>query len=115
MADDVFTRAREFIRREARLVKSRLFQTLFEGGPPDGVVDALRGYRNADGGFGHGLEPDKRCPDSQPLDVLQALETMDAAGALDRGMAERACDFLGTVADERGAVPIVLPSIASYP
>ena len=40
---------------------------------------------------------------------------MDAAGAVDRGMADRACDFLTSVADERGAVPIVLPSIASYP
>jgi hypothetical protein len=79
------------------------------------VLDALRAYRNEDGGFGHGLEPDKRCPDSQPLDVEVALQTMDAAGRVDRAMALAACDFLESVSDEAGGVPVVLPSIARYP
>lgn len=107
--------AREFVVREGRVLERRLLAVLFDGADPDGVVDALRGYRNADGGFGHGLEPDKRCPDSQPLDVQIALETMDAAGAVDAELAQGACDFLVSVADDRGAVPPVLPSIAAYP
>jgi len=113
--EDTFERGRDFVRRDARLLEQRLFAVVFESGDPDGVVDAIRGYRNADGGFGHGLEPDKRCPDSQPLDVLFALETMDAAGTMDVGLAQGACGFLASVADERGAVPIILPSVAAYP
>jgi hypothetical protein len=87
----------------------------FEGGTCEAVVSCLRGYQNPDGGFGHALEPDKRAPDSQPLDVQFALQTLDAVDLADPGMLVRACDFLDSVADETGAVPIVLPSLAAYP
>jgi hypothetical protein len=107
--------AREFVVREGRVLEQRLFAAVFDGADPRGVVDALLGFRNSDGGFGHGLEPDKRCPDSQPLDAQIAFETMDAAGHFEGELARAACDFLTSVADERGAVPPVLPSIAAYP
>jgi hypothetical protein len=112
--DDVFSRGRDFVYREARLLERRLFAVIFEGGPPEAVVDCVRGYRNADGGFGHALEPDKRAPASQPLDVLVALQALDDAAAFDAALARGACDFLESVADARGAVPVVLPSIAGY-
>jgi hypothetical protein len=111
----VLAAARDFIYREARPLEQRLFATLFEGAQPEGTLDALRGYHNEDGGFGYGLEPDIRCPDSQPLDVEVALQTMDDAGWIDREMARGACDFLASVSDEAGGVPVVLPSIAGYP
>src|SRR5438105_10616817 len=75
-AVDAFAAGRDFLEREGRLLERRLFATLFEGAAPSGVVDALRGYRNADGGFGHGLEPDKRCPDSLAIDVETAFDAM---------------------------------------
>jgi hypothetical protein len=111
---DLFTSATSFLAREARLLEQRLYATLFEGGSPSRVVDALRGYQNDDGGFGHGLEPDKRCPASQPLDVQIALETLAAAGMTDAEMLRRACDWLAAVGPD-GSVPPVLPSIAAYP
>jgi hypothetical protein len=110
-----FARGRDFIYRDGRLLERRLFARLFEDAPAGAVVDCVRGYRNPDGGFGHALEPDKRAPESQPLDVQIAFETLDAADAFDAELVGRACDFLETVADERGAVPVVLPSIARYP
>ncbi|MBV9280503.1 MAG: hypothetical protein JOZ41_10515, partial [Chloroflexi bacterium] len=113
--DQALAAGRDFIFREGRVLERRMFATLFEGARPEGVLDALRGYRNADGGFGHGLEPDKRCPDSQPLDVEVALQTMDAAGRVDGAMALGACDFLASLSGETGGVPVVLPSIAGYP
>ena len=67
--DDVFAAAERFLRAEARLLEQRLSDTLFHGAPASGVVDALRGYQNDDGGFGHGLEPDTRCPASLAIDV----------------------------------------------
>lgn len=115
MPSDRVERAREFVYRNGRVVERRLFGVVFDGAPADGVVAALRGYRNEDGGLGHGLEPDKRAPQSQPLDVRFAVEVLQLAGATDAELVHGACDFLASVAAASGAVPIVLPSIADYP
>ncbi|MGC5015963.1 hypothetical protein ACLQ2R_34805 [Streptosporangium sp. DT93] len=116
MRDDIFDNARDFILREGRLLERRLFATLYEGAPASGVVDSLRGYRNSDGGFGHGLEPDKRCPDSLPIDVEAAFQTLAAAGGPpDDDLIARACDWLATVAAPDGAVPLSLPVMEGYP
>lgn len=112
--DDVFTAAERFLRAEARLLEQRLFDTLFHGAPANGVVDALRGYRNDDGGFGHGLEPDKRCPASLPLDVEVALQTLVAARTTDPLLLQGAADFLEGIAVD-GAVSLAAPVIESYP
>src|SRR5215469_12226583 len=116
--DDAFAAADRFLLSQARLLERRLFATLFLGQPPGGVVDALRGYQNEDGGFGHGLEPDKRCPASLPIDVEVAFRTMAAADAADASMVGRACDFLAEVAaaaEGDGAVPLAFPVIESFP
>lgn len=112
---DIFGAGRDFVRREARLLEGRVFATVFEGADSGGVVDALRGYRNVDGGFGHGLEPDKRCPDSLPLDVQVAFETLLTAGARDEEMIRRAVDWLQTIATPEGAVPLCGPAVEGYP
>ncbi|WP_433720756.1 hypothetical protein ACQP2Y_36715 [Actinoplanes sp. CA-051413] len=112
--DDVFAAAERFVRAEARLLEQRLFDTLFHGAPAGGVVDALRGYQNEDGGFGHGLEPDKRCPASLPLDVEIALQTLVAARTTDPEMLRRAAGFLDSVAVD-GAVSLAAPVIEAYP
>lgn len=111
----MLAKARDFVLRNARLLERRRFAALFDGGPAQGVVRALAAYQNEDGGFGNALEPDKRDPASQPVDVQFALETMDAAGAFDRALALRACDFLQRVATEEGGVPFALPSVMDHP
>ena len=116
--DDAFTAGNEFLTKQARLLERRLFATCFLDAPATGVIDALRGYQNADGGFGHGLEPDKRCPASLPIDVEVALGAMSIAGTSDETMVRRACDFLARIADEAdagGAVPPAFPVIESFP
>ncbi|GLW09044.1 hypothetical protein Misp01_41730 [Microtetraspora sp. NBRC 13810] len=116
MTSDIFDGARDFLVREGRLLERRLFATLFQGAPAAGVVDALRGFRNPDGGFGHGLEPDKRCPDSLPVDVQFAFQTLVAAGPPDAGpLVGDACDWLASVAAPGGAVPVALPVMAAHP
>jgi hypothetical protein len=94
------------------MLEQRLFATLFEGASAMGVVDALRAYRNDDGGFGHGLEPDARAPASQPVDVWFAFDTLAAAGARADDLVLPACDWLATLGVP---VPIMLPSIRGYP
>ncbi len=114
-------RARDFLLREGRLLEQRRFATEFDGEPPDGVVDALIGFRNPDGGFGHGLEPDKRAPHSQPLDVQFAFEALLASGAPvapgtpAHDLATRATDFLTSVSTPDGMVPLVLPGVDDFP
>ncbi|GAA2692314.1 hypothetical protein [Actinoplanes palleronii] len=106
--------ADRFLQAESRLLERRLFDVLIRDGSPDPVVDVLRGYRNADGGFGHGLEPDKRCPASLPIDVETAFQALAAAGTTDHSLLGPACDFLGSVAVD-GAVPLAFPVIEDYP
>ena len=126
MMSEVFTAGRAFLDREARLIERRLAAVLFDGDDPAGAVDAVRGYRNADGGFGHGLEPDKRCPDSLPIDVERAFDVLltaaespryaERCGDLsDSELVRHACDWLGSVAQPDGAVPLAFPAQANYP
>ena len=120
MTSDSRTAGRAFLDREGRLVERRLAAVLYDDADPAGVVDAVRAYRNPDGGFGHGLEPDKRCPASLPIDVECALDLLLAAGAggVDRSRDDLvlgACDWLGSVAAHDGAVPCAFPVIERYP
>ncbi len=113
-----FAAARGFLLRDGRLLERRLFAACFEGAGPGGVADAVRGYRNADGGFGHALEPDTRCPASLPIYTEVALQALAAAGAQDRDLIDGACGYLAAVADRvaaGGAVPPAFPVIESYP
>lgn len=107
--------AETFIWSAARLVDRHRYALLFAGGPPEPVVDALLGYRNPDGGFGHALEPDLRCPGSQPAPTLYALEILGEAGAGAGPLAREACFWLATIAAPDGGIPFVLPGFEPYP
>jgi hypothetical protein len=116
--DDAFAAGNRFLLSQARLLERRLFAACFEGEPAARVVDALRGYQNDDGGFGHALEPDVRCPFSLPIDVEMAFQALATAGTVDHDMVARACDFLARAAEEAGAggaVPPAFPVIESFP
>lgn len=126
MTSDALTAGRAFLEREGRLIERRLAAVLFDGADASGVVDAVRAYRNLDGGFGHGLEPDKRCPASLPIDVESALDIVLTAGTggydADRSdhfdvdyMIVSACDWLGSVAAPDGAVSLSFPVMERYP
>ncbi len=111
---NLFARAETFIWSNARLLERRLFAYHFRGGARQAVLAALRAYQNEDGGFGQALEPDIRCPDSQPVTVQHALEILDAVGP-DAEMVRAACDFLTTITTAEGGVPFVLPTAGNYP
>src|SRR5262245_19897601 len=110
----ILARAEEFMWSNARLLERRQFAHLFQGAPAEPVRAALQAYQNVDGGFGNALEPDKRCPDSQPIDQEVALHVMSDVG-LDEAAATRMCDFLQTITTSEGGVPFVLPTVRSAP
>lgn len=111
---NLFERAEEFIWQNARLLERRLFDFHFRSGSSPAVLSALRAYQNEDGGFGNALEPDIRCPESQPVPTQHALEILDKIG-FDETLAQGMCDFLLSITTEEGGVPFVLPSVRNYP
>jgi hypothetical protein len=76
------TTASVFVAASARVIDQRRFQRLFEDGPAAAVRDAVAAYRNDDGGFGHGLEPDCRSPAPEAAGLLaEAGQVLRKAGA----------------------------------
>ena len=72
--------ARRFLETEARALELARFRCSFEDAPAASVVEALAAYQNPDGGFGHGLEPDLRAPQSSVLCTSIALQILRELG-----------------------------------
>ncbi len=109
------SKATDFVWRTARLLERHRFAFLFLDGEREKVLEALRPYQNADGGFGNGLEPDVRASVSQPVPTWTALCILDEAEAFADPMVTRACEYLLSITTAEGGVPFVLPSVRAYP
>ncbi|MDF2559567.1 MAG: hypothetical protein K0R99_1013 [Microbacterium sp.] len=107
--------ARRFLYDDARLLERHLAAVLFDDAPTEPVVTALRAYRNADGGWGHALEPDLRGPDSQVSAAMSALGILEQIDAHDDPMVTATADWLQSVSVSDGSVPHVLPTASAYP
>jgi hypothetical protein len=107
--------AADFLAARGRLLDRRVFERLFRGGAAEPVRDAVAAYRNADGGFGHALEPDCRAAASQPAAVEMGLRIMDLAGAWDERLVRDAVDWLSAIAPAEGGAAFVLPSVSEGP
>lgn len=71
-----FSSARDFVYGAGTLFERALFATLFEGGSIERLQRIILCYKNADGGFGHGLEHDLKAPQSNPLALEYLLGVM---------------------------------------
>lgn len=80
MTQSLLEKAEEFIWKNAHQLERKLFAFHFKDGLRDDVLTARLAYRNNDGGFGNALEPDIRCPQSQPVATQHALEFLDEIG-----------------------------------
>src|SRR5579859_3464135 len=69
-------RCKQFVYEHGTLWERALFAHLFERRPVDRLHQCLLCYRNDDGGYGHGLECDISCPDSNPLQVEFLLRVL---------------------------------------
>ena len=110
-----FEAAADFLAGHGRVLDRRVFERLFSGGAAEPVRDAVAAYRNADGGFGHGLEPDCRAAASQPAAVEMALRLLDLADAWDERLVGDAVDWLVTVEPAAGGAAFVQPTVAEGP
>lgn len=116
LSKEKYLKARDFILTNARMIERRLFQFHFENDTADGVYHAVYAYRNSDGGFGHGMEPDTASPESQPLFSIMALETLNEVGHLNAEIIRR--DFMPyfeSITTEKGGIPWMLKPTSDYP
>ncbi len=62
-------KARNFVYANGTMWERALWDYLFDQGSIERVHQCLSCYKNDDGGWGHGLEHDIKCPQSNPLQV----------------------------------------------
>ena len=100
--------AADFMAGHARMLDRRRFELLFGDGGADAVLAAVNAYRNADGGYGWGLEPDLRAVESQPGGALHAFEVFGELAPAVVPEAAAVCDWLASVSLPDGGLPFAL-------
>lgn len=115
MDNKIMESAKSFIYKNARLLDRRRFEYFFEGGSKEAVIAALAAYQNGDGGFGNALEPDIRCPYSQPIPTEVALLMMDEIECFDREIILGIVTYLRSITVQTGGFPFALPELNEYP
>jgi hypothetical protein len=93
----------------ARVLDRRRFRLLMGEADPSTALAALDAYRNPDGGYGWGLEPDLRSPESQPGAALHAFEVFEDIAPATAPQAVALCDWLMSVSLPDGGLPFALP------
>jgi hypothetical protein len=102
-------KATSFLAAHGRTLDRRRLQLLLGDGDPDGVLAALDGYRNPDGGYGWGLEPDLRDAASQPTAAMHAFEVLAEVAPATTPRAVQLCDWLQYHSLADGGLPFTLP------
>lgn len=113
LSRQAFANARRFIETSARPLEVARFHHQFDGAPGTGVLDVLRTYQNADGGFGQALEPDLRAPESSALATTVAFQVIreTKAPAYD-DMIQPALGYLLDTLDKSNAHWRIIPAAA---
>ncbi|WP_034274503.1 hypothetical protein [Actinospica robiniae] len=107
-------KAASFLAGYGRVLDRRRFALLATDAGPTvenrrAVLAALDGYRNADDGYGWGMEPDLRAPESQPAGALHALEAIADVGPETALATPALLDWLHRATLEDGGLPFALP------
>ncbi|HEV2779394.1 MAG TPA: hypothetical protein VGX25_08325 [Actinophytocola sp.] len=100
--------ATSFLTTHGRLLDRRRFALLLGETDASAVLDAVDGYRNPDGGYGWGLEPDLRAPESQPGGALHAFEVFEDVAPVTTPRAVELCDWLAGITLPDGGLPFAL-------
>lgn len=101
--------ASAFLATHGRLLERRRLAHLVAGGAPQASVDALEAYRNPDGGYGWGIEPDLRAAESQPAGALHAFEVFEEIGPHVTPRAAELCEWLDGASGPDGGLAFALP------
>jgi hypothetical protein len=105
--------ASDFMATHARLLDRRRLEVVLHDAPPEGALATLSAYRNADGGYGWGLEADLRATESQPGAALHAFEVFEDVLPATSPHAVELCDWLASVSLPDGGLPFAVPVSSS--
>jgi hypothetical protein len=103
------TAAVSFLATHGRVLDRRRLERLLGDPGTEAVLAALDGYRNPDGGYGWGLEPDLRSSESQPTAAMHAFEVMAEIAPATTPRAVELCDWLDRHSLADGGLPLALP------
>lgn len=96
-------RAGAFLAAHGRPLDQARYALHFRAGSAEEVLAALARYQNADGGFGHGLEPDIAAPESNPFATELALAIChEVRAAREHPLLEHAVAYLEATQDDDG-------------
>lgn len=101
--------ALSFLARHGRLLDRLRLQHLVGTSEAEHLVAALHAYRNPDGGFGWGLEPDLRSVSSQPVGAMHALEVLAEVAPSKWAHTLQLFDWLRHHTLDDGGLPFALP------
>jgi hypothetical protein len=101
--------ATSFVATHGRVLDRRRLALLLGETDIGAVLAAADGYRNPDGGYGWGLEPDLRAPESQPGGALHAFEVFEDIAPATTPRAAELCDWLAGITLPDGGLPFALP------
>ncbi len=106
--------ARCYIHAHGNLWERALWDYLFDGGSADRVQKILSGYKNPDGGFGHGLEHDIKAPMSNPLMLEFLLTVLRDTGLPPGSLLEGTPDWVEKIQNDDGSLQNP-PGLGDYP
>lgn len=117
LPDEVLLKVRDFIAKNARPLENAIFAKESGKGTIENVLTELSKFQNPDGGFGHGIEPDFRLPDSSAISTSVAMQIMSGFSLnKEHPMVKRAMEYLlnsyNTLHSLWEPVP---PSVSEYP
>lgn len=110
LSHEAFGRAQQFLKTRARPLERTLFEYRLENGAAENVVGELARFQNADGGFGHALEPDSRTPSSSALATGIGLQLLKELGCpSNHPMVRHAIAYLQSTCDQQTQTWRVVP------
>lgn len=115
LTDQQFVKAKQFIFRQGRLLDRKYFLYHFENGPREAVLDVLKCYKNGDGGFGHGLEPDVMCPASTAICTEIAMVYLDDLGVTEGKIVDNTETWVIAAQQEDGSMSHPKAELVAYP
>jgi hypothetical protein len=109
-----FKAARDFVYQNGVLWERNLFAYLFQDGDLSQLQHNLKGYQNADGGYGNAMEHDIRCPHSHPLALEYLLSVLAQYNVPVGNLLDGAVEWLERSRNEDGSLRNP-PEVLDYP
>ena len=92
---DLVSSAGRFLQGRGRDIERARFGYHFGDSSREDLLEVLERYQNQDGGFGHGLEPDIKAPDSNPfVTELALLICLQAEVPKEHPLLQRTAEYL---------------------